>query len=243
MISSVYRRTSSASVRCIVVDLRRCALLITALCVFLATGEAQQLDLYSRQTASDWADAPSVITAASPVLELNRFTFSGNVLRPGDHAENWVVIFCADWFEPCQEASKVFERVGEQLQGQLNTDLMSLKVRFASVDCAGDKSLCNQEAVQSYPTIVHYQRGQRRGSWEGMDAKQLRKWILQELTGLTPELAATSGGAGIDDNTSNNNAQAVDVALIVAAVLGSLLLVSGNPGLKTRMPFLASASP
>lgn len=39
-------------------------------------------------------------------------------------------------------------------------------VRFAQVDCATDKALCNENNVQSYPSLVHYKGGKFSSAWQ-----------------------------------------------------------------------------
>eukprot|EP00435_Cladocopium_sp_Y103_P060543 s428_g22.t1 len=79
---------------------------------------------------------------------LNRLLFSGNARTAmGGGAEQWMVAFCASWWEPCEELHVIFEQLAAKWQGKLNTqdrDFIA-KVRFATVDCATDKVLCNEE--------------------------------------------------------------------------------------------------
>lgn len=184
--------------------------------------EEQELDLGAFE-GTEGDGSLYVDTAPKAILDLNRFTFAGNALRPsGDHSESYVVMFCAPWFEPCQELGRTFDRVGSELQTKLNTDLISLKVRFANVDCASDKVLCNQQFVDSYPTIVHYRLGKPVGYWTGMDKRQLRKWVER----------AVHDEPAPAENADTRADGAIDIALAIAAIVGSLYLVSRNPDLK-----------
>jgi len=116
--------------------------------------------------------------------QLNRYNFAGNVLLgTGDHVKHWVLIFCTEWHEKCRGLVPSFELLGAQWEEKLNSgDLFGSSVRFAKVDCATDKELCNSEGVEDYPTVMHYQHGQRMGRWAG-GAPGLVRWVKQELTG------------------------------------------------------------
>lgn len=72
-----------------------------------------------------------------------------------------MVAFCASWWEPCEELHVIFEQLAAKWQGKLNTQDFIAKVRFATVDCATDKVLCNEEHVTVYPTISYYKDGQQ----------------------------------------------------------------------------------
>lgn len=134
--------------------------------------------------ASSRGAAAAPATAAAP---LNALNFHGNVVE-GDSAESWVVFFCVDWHGPCQELRDSFLRTAQQQATTLNAGrLFTDAVRFAEVDCAVDKVLCNQQLVEVYPTVAHYRGGERAASWvdEGRgyekELKRLKAWLHREL--------------------------------------------------------------
>jgi len=68
--------------------------------------------------------------------------------------------------------------------------LFSRKTRFAQVDCAVDKVLCNSQSVETYPTVVHYRRGGRVGQWSQSGRKMQKelasfeKWATKQMQKL-----------------------------------------------------------
>jgi len=55
--------------------------------------------------------------------------------------------------------ANVFAEAAGHWQPLLNTGAMVEKVRFAQVDCAIDKVLCNEQGVVDYPMVAHYRDG------------------------------------------------------------------------------------
>jgi len=143
-----------------------------------------QKDELGAQQSVDKEEKPSLINADAPaaptniaearialrqhreVSALNRFTFGGNVLEgTGDHVANWIVMFCPGWHEQCQGLLPSYELIGVQWENKLNKAVMSSSVRFGKVDCATEKALCVSLDIDDYPSVVHYQNGQRMGAW------------------------------------------------------------------------------
>lgn len=120
-------------------------------------------------------------------LRLNSRTFGGNVLRREEPiAEHWIVLFCYSWYPPCQAFQVPYMGFAEKYSEALNNDtLFSNFVRFAAVDCAIDKVLCNEQEVEGYPTVSHYAAGELRSQWTGgdveKDAKRVRQWLDKEI--------------------------------------------------------------
>uniref|UniRef100_A0A7S0B5H5 Thioredoxin domain-containing protein n=1 Tax=Pyrodinium bahamense TaxID=73915 RepID=A0A7S0B5H5_9DINO len=142
-------------------------------------GKVQALDTHQPEPSA----RPHGSTA---VFELSPTIFHGNVLREpvGGQAEHWFVHFCANWWEPCQVLMEPYMEQAAHWQRQLNSDLMNVRARFAHVDCATHKVLCNEEPVEDYPTIMHYHRGRRVGRWipSGKDdTDSLSVWLKAEL--------------------------------------------------------------
>lgn len=117
---------------------------------------------------------------AGPVAPLNRLTFGGNVLT-GDRVDHWVVLFCVDWYRACEEAMDEYIVQAEDFSRSLNQgSLWRDVVRFASVDCAVDKVLCNEQLVDTYPMVAHYAGGTSvaRRRWSRYT---LAKWFHKDL--------------------------------------------------------------
>lgn len=130
-----------------------------------------------------------VAQASQQVAVLNRVTFAGNVLANKENQESegpdaWVVLFCAEWFEPCVQFQEDFKTLALE-HGDTSVDnLFSRTTRFAEVDCAIDKELCNTQDVDMYPTVVYYRNGGRVAEWipgnlRNMDkeATKFAKWL------------------------------------------------------------------
>jgi len=122
------------------------------------------------------------------VIGLNRFIFDANVVQClGQHTDHWIVIFCPSWYPPCQKVLPTFRNTSEIWQEKLNSDvILRSRARFAEVDCATDKELCNEQQVADYPTIVHYNGGSRVSKWTGDSDKDftvgLSRWVRKELS-------------------------------------------------------------
>lgn len=173
---------------------------------------------------------------ALPPLRLSKLGFAtGSPGAPGA-AEQWVVLFCVDWWEPCQEIRRTFRASATQLERVLNADrLLTPAVRFAEVDCAGDKALCNEHKVEWYPTVVHFSAGERQAAWEGSgpqavakDQRAMVAWLHQRLGEETAPakealLASTSPQHASGVQTASSRFPPLMTALLglVAWFLGS----------------------
>lgn len=122
------------------------------------------------------------------VAMLNRHTFNTTVKQ--DHVDNWIVLFCVDWLEHCNGLWHDYRRMAnhwEQVMAPFASSWQSTAVRFAEVDCATDKALCNENKVENYPSVVHFQGRKFASVWEiSNDATSLSgdisKWIGKVLT-------------------------------------------------------------
>jgi len=121
------------------------------------------------------------------VVPLNRHIFDGNVVS-GELSDHWIVRFCVDWYSPCQGIQRPYAALGSRYDATLNNDtLLSSVVRFAEVDCATDKWLCNEQHVDDYPTVAHYRGGEIVAQWTGdggsltQEVKSLSAWMANEL--------------------------------------------------------------
>jgi len=136
--------------------------------------------------------ATSAKDVAEDVASLNRYTFAGNVFanREGEGPDAWVVLFCAHWFEPCQVFADTFVSAAADHGGISHDNLFSRTTRFAWVNCAVDKVLCNSQEVDVYPTVVHYRRDGRVGEWSfsgktmEKEIVSFSKWLKKQLEHL-----------------------------------------------------------
>lgn len=179
--------------------------------------------------------APAVVSEAArgivtrdpyrKVLGLNRFNFHPNILVEGggDVAENWIVLFCYSWWQPCQQIEEPYAQMGAQWQRKLNTALFTQTVRFAQVDCATDRELCNERNVEGFPHVQHYSRGELVNKFIGGQANdelRLAKWLTKRLNGLTPPEPAP---AREDDDMSFVTMMKETITALPAQVPGSRL--------------------
>jgi hypothetical protein len=159
---------------------------------FIEVGNADQSAAPTPRAPSQPQPALAVLVSTSrqeSTLKLNRHLFGGNVLQSeSDHADQWLVYFCPAWYEPCQYLMTTYSQESADWQQRLNTDLFRLAVRFANVDCAPDKVLCNEQEVEEYPTVVHYYQGKAVAKWTPSGrrelnkvAERLQKWIRKQL--------------------------------------------------------------
>lgn len=179
----------------------------------------------------------------SSVLKLTSTILYGNLLREDtDRVRNWLVLYTLPWFEPSAKAMPRFAELAHSWEGALNNaSVFSLQVRFASVDCASDKPLCNEMEVDHYPLVRHYRAGQVVASWKGRgkeeDLARLAKFLEKQLASAAAESAADVDGhldaedQGVLAMLSEYLAPASDVALDWLLVLTVLAV---NVGLVAR---------
>lgn len=163
------------------------------------------------------------------VAELGSLLFAGNVLRPlGGGAEQWIVAFCPSWWEPCQQLDIAFSEVAASWQARFNTDDFQANIRFARVDCASDKVLCNEQGVVTYPTIAHYREGRQIRQTDLNPKKMKNKlaaWLHRSLVVKTEEDRSSANS----ETTHIDSACGVDLALVLLALLVSSRLVGASP--------------
>eukprot|EP00928_Gymnodinium_smaydae_P099827 TRINITY_DN9639_c0_g3_i1.p1 TRINITY_DN9639_c0_g3~~TRINITY_DN9639_c0_g3_i1.p1 ORF type:complete len:260 (-),score=34.22 TRINITY_DN9639_c0_g3_i1:84-812(-) len=151
-------------------------LLLLSMCVIRG---ARQLDVLASQNAN-----------GLPRLQLNANTFGGNVLRNDTSlVRDWIVLYSLPWHEPCAKITPYFFELGEIWQDALNYNaILSLNVRFASVDCSTDKQLCNLMGVDEFPMVRQYRNGQVAATWVGKGRKQdydkFTEFLQDRLKGL-----------------------------------------------------------
>jgi len=125
------------------------------------------------------------------VASLNTRTFEGNIAS--EFVENWIVLFCVDWYAPCAAMQRSYMVLAEKYDAKQNsgTELLRSTVRFATVDCAVDKPLCNTQLVEDYPTLRHYRAGKVHASWRGRgkmnESQAVTAWLEKTLVAPAPQ--------------------------------------------------------
>jgi hypothetical protein len=144
------------------------------------------------------ADAYLANSAYDPMLKLNQNIFDGNVANGGDRVNNWIVLWCPHWWEPCQQILPHLDSLAHSWQSQLNQDVMTAKVRFARVDCATEKPLCNKYGVDDYPTVQHFRGGHLQKAWTGWSKRGpegLAKFLSEQLQDASATTETEAAGA------------------------------------------------
>jgi len=198
----------------------------------------------------------NVVGLLDPVHRLNRYTFQQTVLEEHkDAVAHWIVLFCPPWYEPCQALEPVYRELTQKWQEQLNGALLSTEVRFAAVDCATEKGLCNTENVNTYPFVAHYRQQKQVSRWRGKsfdsDQRRLRDFLQKELGPVAAALGAAAGlqdsAADLEDVTAESGMDIpVDFLLIFAAIAGNAFFISrGGAGSEapTKQPMEGNVPP
>jgi len=163
------------------------------------------------------------------VAELNSVLFAGNALQSmGGGSEQWIVAFCPNWWEPCKQLDVILAETAAAMQS-VNTADFTSKIRFAKVDCAKEKVLCNQENVETYPTIAHY-KGGRQIQKKVLSTKKL-KIGLQSF--VDESLKSFEAQAAQEDSSYLQLGGLCDVVVLLVAVAVSLRLAKSSPDLQS----------
>jgi hypothetical protein len=113
---------------------------------------------------------------------LNRVNFNSTLEHSG--ISDWIVFYCTSWWVGCQHQISHYRALAVPTEAAVNTALLSKQVRFAVVDCAVDKPLCNEQGVYNYPWTVHYHKGQQNSVWvDYVKNAMFEKWIDETLAG------------------------------------------------------------
>lgn len=178
-------------------------------------------------------------TLQSLVPKLNRFTFYGNVITTSDedHVSHWIVNFCPDWWEPCQNLVHPFAERAAEWESMLNTQILNMEVRFATVDCATDKLLCNEQGVDGYPSVHRYHKGKRVASWSGNrkdDTERLAKWLQGQLGRVAEIKAVQSPPSSFRSRLEKYlmpGDRTIDLLLVIGVLALNFWAVINNPQL------------
>lgn len=122
-------------------------------------------------------------TMKPSVVQLTPETFK-SLVGERKNGETWLVDFYAPWCGPCNELAPDWNKLAKQMQGEAGV---------GSVDCQKYRSFCQEQGVNSYPTIrlyPHYSQGSRtyvghRG-WRDVDS--LYSWAFKYLPSLVTQL-------------------------------------------------------
>lgn len=194
-------------------------------------------------------DVEQTVKLDDPILHLNRFSFHKTVLEEnGNHVKNWIVLFCPAWFEPCQALESHYQDFSRHFEEQLNGALMSTTVRFAAVDCATEKALCNtQDIGMDYPKVAHYIEHKKVAVWRGSSLKEdpstLRRFLEQELVN---EKYDSEPEVEEEQDVEKDHEARKDLLLIFAAIAGNAWLISrssASPNESRRSSEAASQPP
>lgn len=180
--------------------------------------------------------AKTTVNHAGSIPVLNRVTFHGNVEDELVHVEHWVVLYCVDWYDPCQKMRQTYLDLASSYERKLNTDaLLRLPVRFAEVDCQVDKVLCNEQLVDWYPALVHYHRGEKVARWVADDGdkaeeeEKMTEFLKEQMNFTAPQedvIDSTPGNMEQEDIWNLPTAQqhpiktAFRLAPLAAALVG-----------------------
>jgi len=184
------------------------------------SSQEKEIHSFVSEAISDSVKVPSIAT-------LNRFSLRASINQSSQAASDWMVLFCPPWWGPCQKIWPPFQHFGRRWQTELNQGWMRNDVRFAVVDCATDKLLCNEEGVIDYPWINHYHLGDLHRVWVGgsdNDEETLDAWLEQELK--SPKNKAQPSEGFMHDVFRKK--AGLDVLLAFIGVAASLKLVLSN---------------
>lgn len=139
----------------------------------------------SHREATTSHDEDTMLTSdiglLGPVLRLNSVTLAKSLLvKDASEIAQWIVMFCAPWHPNCEASYPIFRKAAQYWQEKLNTGLFTKEVKFADVDCAVDKVLCNSQNVDRYPVIGHYRQGKQVSLWKAIgknDEQRVSDWL------------------------------------------------------------------
>eukprot|EP00928_Gymnodinium_smaydae_P066354 TRINITY_DN49377_c0_g1_i1.p1 TRINITY_DN49377_c0_g1~~TRINITY_DN49377_c0_g1_i1.p1 ORF type:complete len:283 (-),score=46.11 TRINITY_DN49377_c0_g1_i1:80-928(-) len=164
------------------------ALIIQQTLVCNAKGRQPLLDA-SINTQEGQHDAADTSLDDSVVLKLTPTIFDGNIFgENNDRVHNWIVFYTLPWFEPCMRLSQEYSALASDWENTLNSgSVLNLNVRFASVNCASHKPLCNTMDADHFPLVRHYRSGKLIASWKGRgkdDVSKLKSFLEKQLGDL-----------------------------------------------------------
>lgn len=138
-----------------------------------------------------------------------------------DSAER-VIFFCVAWLDECEELKFEFRKMALQ-RWQV------APIRYAEVDCAREKVLCNREGVETYPSVNRYIHGRRVQVWQGSlgspnlqsQQQELLWWIRSPAARLAANVVQDPGAA---QQVMADLRSAVNVLVLISASMAFLKL-------------------
>lgn len=116
-------------------------------------------------------------TLHPPVEQLTPANFEKNVLQRASN-EIWVVDFFAPWCGPCQQLAPEWRKLSKMFKSHEN-------VHIAEVNCKKYRRLCQDQGVNSYPTMRLYplSRSDSYMNYNGWhrDVDSLHAWVFENL--------------------------------------------------------------
>lgn len=205
---------------------------IVVVCAFLSSCLlVQSEDILHMRVEEDPAEDADKATpdqaAFRHVVPLNSVTFAGNVIK-SKYVKHWIVLYCVPWFEQCAQLENSFKEIASKESRARNDKytMLSSEVRFAHVDCAKNKPLCNAMEIDTYPVVMHY-HDDRQSKWSGgvaLSAKgrgkkmPLAEWVamrLDEPSAAKITLNPMEAWHAIDEDTKNLVGGLVCVCVLV----------------------------
>lgn len=231
----------------------RLVLLVAAFAITPSKASEKEEEGIIRTSENDADETVMVSTLPESIVRLNSRIFHGNVLSGNEHTQNWIVVFCPSWWAPCQQMERNLPTHAGKWQDELNEEsVVNLRIRFASVDCATDKPLCNEQGVKTYPTVVHYQGGKHGAVWTGNgrnDDKRFGKWLEERLGSLRSPQAPSAPVLGVKEALQRSVGSvplpqySMDFAIVAVAVMLVAFSVARNPDMKQKLAPAATSVP
>lgn len=212
-------------------------------------GQRVRVEVDEPDGPSDGSDSEDDMESLfDPILRLNRFTFQQTILdEHDDEIKDWIVLFCPKWFEPCEEVEAVYRGLAEKWTRELNDSLFTTHVRFAGVDCATEKALCNTQNVDIYPFVAHYHRRKQvqvfRANGRESPASHFKRftdWLQQELTPPAPTAMAGVKSTGLEITAVQG--RRIAALLIFAAIACNMWFMIWRGGLNADASSAAEVS-
>lgn len=122
-------------------------------------------------------------TLKPAVVQLTPETFKSLVVER-TKGETWLVDYYAPWCGPCNDLTPDWNKLAKLMEGEAGV---------GSVDCQKYRSLCQEQGVNSYPTIrlyPHHSQGSRNyvGHRGWRDVDSLYSWAFQHLPSVVTQL-------------------------------------------------------
>lgn len=192
--------------------------------------------------------APHVQTisynAALRLPVLNKNTFHASVRGERTIAEHWFVMYCVNWAPTCQQLREAYVDYARSNEDALNADsLLMPRVRFAEVECAMDKVLCNEQEIEYMPRIQHWHQGRMVKLWRAttrnMSKLEARivNWLAEETEFTEVVERRESSGDASTVSATQANATAENVTSANASSLNASVLDNSTEVLATLTEF------